>query len=302
MAIDSALYKGDPFAELGVPSTATTEEVRRAFRRRARETHPDHRPDDPLAARRFARLRAAYEAALDRIKNGDRGGPTRPRVDHDGSAKRGRSLTEHELAARVTGLYDPTALRRMLARHGHRPLIGVALARNAAFPTDALPALRRSTECHWTVDAAIADRADVPAEMLLGIARLAREPVVGLAVAGNERCDTATLDALVAGPVRLDAALENALAAHTKLGANAAARLAGRHATNVAAVLRLLDRSDLDLPEELLQRLAAQATRPQIAAAARGDLRRRGLPVPPPRSPQRGQVRRRVLALDELLS
>src|SRR5579864_3439439 len=117
MATDSAPYKGDPFAELGVPSTATIEEVRRAFRRRARETHPDHRPGDPLAARRFARLRAAYETALDRLKNGDRGEPTRPRAEHAGSAKRGRGLTEHELAGRVNGLHDPTALRRILVRH-----------------------------------------------------------------------------------------------------------------------------------------------------------------------------------------
>ena len=125
----------------------------------------------------------------------------------------------------------------MLVRHGHRPLIGAALAHNPAFPTDALFALRRSTEAHWLVDTAVADRADVPLEMLIEIARLAREPAVGMAVVGNEKSDSATLDALVQSPVRMDTALENALAAHPDLSVQGAARLAGRHATNVVGRL-----------------------------------------------------------------
>lgn len=285
MASDSPIFKGDPFAVLGVPATSSHDEIRRAFRRRARETHPDHQPNDPHAARRFARLRAAYEEALERVKHGQREEPPRPRTPPSDQARRGKGITEHELAMRVHGMRDPNALRRVLVRHGHRPLIGVALARNPAFPTNALAALRASTEAHWTVDAAIADRADVPLEMLQAIARLAREPVVGLAVAANEACDSATLDALVNGPIRFDVALETALAKHPELSAAAAARLAGRHATNIGAVLRLIDRGDL--PAELVTRLAAQSTRPHVAAAARSDLRRRGLPLPPLRGQQR---------------
>lgn len=262
--------------------------MRSAFRRRARETHPDHRPDDPQAAQRFARLRAAYEDALERVKAGDRAEQPRPRADTTDRARRGKGITEHELATRVHHLDDPAALRRILVRHGHRPLIGAALAHNPAFPTDALFALRRSTEAHWLVDTAVADRADVPLEMLIEIARLAREPAVGMAVVGNEKSDSATLDALVQSPVRMDTALENALAAHPDLSVQGAARLAGRHATNVSAVLRLIDRGDL--PEELVRRLAGQSTRPLVATAARNDLVRRGLPVPPlrhqPRSPK----------------
>jgi hypothetical protein len=285
MTAKSAPFQGDPFMELGVPPTATHEEVRRAFRHRARETHPDHQPDDPHAARRFTRLRAAYEEALERLKHRSRGDRVRPRSEQGDDTRRGKGLTEHELAVRARNLRDPWLLRCVLARHGHRPLIGVALARNPAFPTDALPALRRVTECHWTVDAAIADRADVPPELLLGIARLAREPVVGMAVAGNEKCSSETLDALVQGPVRLDAPLENALAAHPKLSVAAAARLAARYATNVSAVLRLIERGDL--PEELVGRLAGQRTRPLVAAAARNELQRRGASLPPLRDLQR---------------
>ena len=283
MATDAFPFTGDPFVELGVPSTASHDEVRRAFRRRARETHPDHQPGDPHAARRFARLRAAYEAALDRVKRGDRGRDdgARPRAEAGERFRRGRGITEHELAVRTRTLRDAGTLLRVLVRHGHRPLIAAALARNPAFPTDSLAALRHSTQGHWTVDAAIANRADVPDDVLMSIARLAREPVVGIAVAGNARANGAILDALVQSPVRMDAALENALAGHPDLSVGAAVRLAGRHATYNGAVLRLIDRGDL--PQELLTRLASQTTRPLIAAAARGDLLRRGLPVPPAR-------------------
>lgn len=294
MTTRSTTFYGDPFAELGVPETATADEVRRAFRRRARETHPDTRPDDPQAARRFARLRAAYEEALDRVKGGEQ--PARPRgarraddAPHASHAphasKRGKGLTEYELSLRVEALRDPAALERVLARHGHRPLIGAVLARNPAFPSDALATLRALTENHWTVEAAIAGRADVPGEMLLDIAGAGRETVIGQAVIGNPGSTTETLDALIAGPIRLEPALENRLAAHPALSTAAATRLAARHATTVSAVVRLIDRGDL--PEDLLSRLAGQSTRPLVSAAARRDLARRGFPVPPLRGPQR---------------
>src|SRR5438132_14404278 len=95
MTANSAPFQGDPFLELGVPPTATHEEGRQAFRRRARETHPDHQPDDPHAARRFTRLRAAYEEALERIKHRPRGERARPRGEHGDDTRRGKGLTEH---------------------------------------------------------------------------------------------------------------------------------------------------------------------------------------------------------------
>jgi len=238
MTTRSTIFSGDPFAELGVPDTATHDEVRRAFRRRARETHPDHRPDDPHAAQRFARLRHAYEEALERIKSDDHRARSRAeRPDRAAeAAKRGKGITEYELSLRVEALRDPGALRRVLARHGHRPLIGAVLARNPAFPADALATLRTLTENHWTVEAAIAARPDAPTDILRDIASSSRETVIGQAVAGNVKSGTETLDALVSGPIRLDASLENALASHPALSTEAAARLAGRHATAVPAV------------------------------------------------------------------
>jgi hypothetical protein len=51
---------------LGVPLDATTTAVRQAFRRRAKETHPDHHPDEPEAVQRFRAVAHAYGVLLQR--------------------------------------------------------------------------------------------------------------------------------------------------------------------------------------------------------------------------------------------
>jgi molecular chaperone DnaJ len=51
----------DPYDVLGVSRTATEGELREAFRRLAREHHPDQNPGDSDAQRRFQELNAAYQ-------------------------------------------------------------------------------------------------------------------------------------------------------------------------------------------------------------------------------------------------
>lgn len=65
----------DYYAILGVPRDASTEEIKRAFRRLARETHPDANPDDPEAESRFREVAEAYEVLSDpdRRRRYDRG-------------------------------------------------------------------------------------------------------------------------------------------------------------------------------------------------------------------------------------
>ena len=55
----------NPWQELGLDESATPDEIRRAYRRKAAEHHPDRHPGDEQAAARFQRVRAAYDMLKD---------------------------------------------------------------------------------------------------------------------------------------------------------------------------------------------------------------------------------------------
>jgi len=79
----------DLYAILGVPRTATNDEIKKAYRKLARDKHPDLDPDNPRAANEFKELSAAYELLSDAERRGqyDRG-----EIDADGNRKNaGRS-------------------------------------------------------------------------------------------------------------------------------------------------------------------------------------------------------------------
>ncbi|KAJ7714096.1 X-domain of DnaJ-containing-domain-containing protein [Mycena metata] len=50
---------------LGITPTATTDEVKKAYRRMAIKHHPDKNPDDPLAEERFKEIAIAYQTLSD---------------------------------------------------------------------------------------------------------------------------------------------------------------------------------------------------------------------------------------------
>ena len=58
----------DYYDVLGVSPQATSEEIKTAYRRLAREYHPDRNPDDPEAEKRFREVAAAYEVLNDSQK------------------------------------------------------------------------------------------------------------------------------------------------------------------------------------------------------------------------------------------
>jgi len=71
----------DPYKELGVTRAANADEIRKAFRKLAKQLHPDQNPGDKAAEERFKRLSAAFDILGDeeKRKKFDRG-----EIDADG--------------------------------------------------------------------------------------------------------------------------------------------------------------------------------------------------------------------------
>jgi DnaJ-class molecular chaperone len=74
----------DLYSELGVPRTADAATIKRAYRKLAKELHPDQNKDNPKAAERFKRITGAYDILSDPEKKGkyDRG-----EIDEQGNPK-----------------------------------------------------------------------------------------------------------------------------------------------------------------------------------------------------------------------
>jgi len=79
----------DYYELLGVSRHAGDDEIKRAFRKAARECHPDYHPDDPEAEARFKSLSVAYETLSDPERRrrydmfGPEGAPGGPRGGSD---------------------------------------------------------------------------------------------------------------------------------------------------------------------------------------------------------------------------
>lgn len=80
----------DPYEVLGVSRDATQAEIKAAYRRLAKEHHPDRNPGDAAAKERFQSIGAAYEILSDETRRAvfDERGTTaeEPRAAHDGTA------------------------------------------------------------------------------------------------------------------------------------------------------------------------------------------------------------------------
>ncbi|MGA7874153.1 MAG: DnaJ domain-containing protein [Desulfoferrobacter sp.] len=62
------MQQQDYYKTLGVPTDASTEEIKKVYRKLALETHPDRNPDDPTAEERFKKISEAYGVLTDSQK------------------------------------------------------------------------------------------------------------------------------------------------------------------------------------------------------------------------------------------
>jgi len=72
----------DPYSTLGVPRNASEKDIKSAYRKLAKELHPDRNKDNPKAAERFSEVTRAYDLLSDKDKRArfDRG-----EIDADGN-------------------------------------------------------------------------------------------------------------------------------------------------------------------------------------------------------------------------
>jgi len=65
----------DPYRTLGVPRTASEQDIKSAYRKLAKELHPDRNKDNPKAAEKFSEVTRAYDLLSDKAKRAqfDRG-------------------------------------------------------------------------------------------------------------------------------------------------------------------------------------------------------------------------------------
>ncbi len=72
----------DPYSTLGVPRAASEADIKKAYRKLAKELHPDRNKDNPKATERFSKVTAAYDLLTDADKRArfDRG-----EIDSDGN-------------------------------------------------------------------------------------------------------------------------------------------------------------------------------------------------------------------------
>lgn len=62
----------DPYKVLGVPSSASKDEVTKAYRKLAKKYHPDLNPGDEAAAKKMSEVNAAYDAIINGTPYGPR--------------------------------------------------------------------------------------------------------------------------------------------------------------------------------------------------------------------------------------
>lgn len=115
----------DPYSILGVARSASEKEVKSAYRKLAKELHPDTNKDNPKATERFAEVTRAYDLLSDKDKRAkfDRG-----EIDADLHSRKGGELAVNP---HVALLFHWKSLRRQVRIEG--PAVAVTPAEADAY-------------------------------------------------------------------------------------------------------------------------------------------------------------------------
>lgn len=121
----------DPYQVLGVPSTATDEEVKKAYRNLAKKYHPDNYHDDPLAdlaQEKMKEINEAYEEIQNQRKRGASGNGYGAYGGSYGGSYGGYGANSYG------GSYDPAIQRIRLASTSGGPESGGGAAQRPQRP------------------------------------------------------------------------------------------------------------------------------------------------------------------------
>ena len=64
----------DPYSVLGISPSADDETIKKAYRQKCKQYHPDLHPNDPSAEEKFKEVQAAYSEIMRRKQSGGQGG------------------------------------------------------------------------------------------------------------------------------------------------------------------------------------------------------------------------------------
>lgn len=169
----------DFYAELGVPSDAPAEDIKRSYRKLARELHPDANPDDKTAEQRFKAVSEAYGVLSDAEKRRQYdeartlfgGGSFRP----GGFGAGGAGAGGFDLGDLFTA--GGGGARASAGGGGLGDLLGGLFSRRGAGPGAAAPGARAQRG------------ADVNSEVRIDFEQAVRGTTVPLRVSSPSRCD-----------------------------------------------------------------------------------------------------------------
>lgn len=120
MAPQREWLEKDFYRTLGVSKTATAAEIKKAYRKLARENHPDANPDNPAAERRFKDVGEAYAVLSDDTKRREYDELQRlgPHAFSGGGAARGNDFSDLFGSLFNTGGFGGGRGRQRQARRG----------------------------------------------------------------------------------------------------------------------------------------------------------------------------------------